>query len=109
MHTKCTNRGCFLHETYINETAKTAHGGLTTTFERQARAIAGAGYAPPPRGATLGDLISKYADDLVRAPWRTKLRRPSGSMGKRLRRCRTGSIADAGCQEPMMPRCSDTS
>lgn len=43
-----------------------------TAVEAQSRQIAAFGFAPPPKGATLGDLIDKYLETLVREPGDTK-------------------------------------
>jgi integrase len=41
-------------------------------IEAQAQHIAASGFAPVPKDATVADLIEKYAEDLARAPGRTK-------------------------------------
>lgn len=43
-----------------------------TGIEAQANHIAAGGYAPIPKGATVGDLIDKYQETLAREPGRTK-------------------------------------
>lgn len=40
--------------------------------ESQAHHIAASGYAPPPKGATLGDLIDKYVETIAKEPGKTK-------------------------------------
>lgn len=44
-----------------------------TQVESQARHVAASGYAPPPKGATLADLIDKYTETQRREPGRTKV------------------------------------
>jgi integrase len=43
-----------------------------STIEGQAHHIAAAGYAPVPKGATVGDLIEKYTETHAKSPGRTK-------------------------------------
>jgi integrase len=43
-----------------------------TAIEGQAHHIAAGGYAPVPKGATLGDLIDKYTETVARLPGKTK-------------------------------------
>jgi integrase len=43
-----------------------------STIEGQAHHIAAAGYAPIPKGATVGDLIEKYTETHAKSPGRTK-------------------------------------
>ncbi len=44
-------------------------------IEAQAHHIAASGFAPPPKGATLADLIEKYEETAVKLPARRRLRR----------------------------------
>ncbi len=48
-------------------------------MENQAHHIAAGGYAPIPKGATVGDLIDKYRETVAKLPGKTK--------GKRRSRC----------------------
>lgn len=41
-------------------------------IERQAEHVAAGGFAPVPKGATLGELIDKYVDTVAKTPGRTK-------------------------------------
>src|SRR5438046_6934294 len=43
------------------------------TVESQAYHIAASGYAPVPKGATLGDLIEKYTETYRKSPGRTQV------------------------------------
>ena len=43
-----------------------------TQIEAQANHIAAGGYAPVPKGATLGDLIDKYNESSTKLPGKTK-------------------------------------
>lgn len=43
-----------------------------TTIEAQAHHIAAGGFAPVPKGATLGDLIDKYTESIDKVPGKTK-------------------------------------
>lgn len=43
-----------------------------TQIEAQAHHVAAGGYAPVPKGATMADLVDKYAEALPRAPAKTK-------------------------------------
>ncbi|MDE2629327.1 MAG: hypothetical protein KGL99_19455, partial [Burkholderiales bacterium] len=48
--------------------AKDWAGGI----ESQAQHIAAGGFAPVPKGSTLGDLIDKYRESVAKVPGRTK-------------------------------------
>lgn len=43
-----------------------------TVIEGQARHVAAGGFAPVPKGATLGDLIDKYTETVAKLPGKTK-------------------------------------